>query len=71
MPGPKGRGRATPSQAGRRDGLPGVCNEQVLAAKAKVCSELGRNVERSAEMSDPLDGICIVQITSKGNRLQH
>lgn len=29
---------------------PGVCNEQVLSAKAKVCSELGGNVEKAAEM---------------------
>lgn len=32
---------------------PGVCNEHVPPAKAKRCSELGRNVERSAEMTGP------------------
>jgi hypothetical protein len=53
MPGPQGRGRVTPSQAGSRDWLPGVCNEQGPAAKAKACSELHGNVERSAEMTGP------------------
>ena len=35
------------------DTLPGVCNEQVSPAKAKVCSGLNRNVESAAEMTAP------------------
>ena len=33
---------------------PGMCREQVPPAQAKVCSELHGNMERSAEMTDPL-----------------
>lgn len=33
--------------------LPGVRNEHGPTAEAKMCSELGRNVERSAEMTGP------------------
>mgnify|MGYP001608589095 CR=1 FL=1 len=42
--------------------LPGVCNEQVLPPKGKVCSELHRNVESTAEMTVPAP-------TGAGNRL--
>lgn len=50
--------------------ISGVRNEQVPAAKAKVCSELHRNMQRRAEMSRPL----VVQVpqvvtTCKGLRL--
>ncbi len=31
----------------------GVCNEHVQPAEAKMCSELYRNVERLAEMTNP------------------
>ncbi len=54
MPGPQGRGRAIPSQAGTSPGVPGVCNEQVPGAKAKVCSEPYGNVGSAAEMPAPL-----------------
>lgn len=53
MPGPKGCGRVTPSQAGGPDRLLGVCNEQGPTAKAKACSELHGNMQRSAEMTGP------------------
>ena len=53
MPGPKGCGRAIPSQAGGRERPLGVCNEQGPAPKGKVCSELHGNMQRSAEMTDP------------------
>jgi hypothetical protein len=55
MPGPVGRGRAIPSQAGEGDSFPGACNEQGPTAKAKVCSGLHGNMQRSAEMTDPVD----------------
>jgi len=44
-------GRATPSQASR-DKLLGVCNEHVLSSEEKICSELYRNVEKLAEMTN-------------------
>lgn len=34
---------------------PGVRNEHVPTPKGKMCSELGRNAERSAEMTGPVD----------------
>ena len=49
----KRRGRVTPNQAGAMTAL-GVRREQVPTAKAKICSELGRNVERLAEMTSQL-----------------
>ena len=61
MPGPKGRGRVTPSQAGRK--LPGVCREHVPPAKAKICSELHGNMQRSAETTDPVYSIRQQRIT--------
>lgn len=39
-----------------RDTAPGVCNEHGPAPKGKMCSELGGNVERSAEMTGPSVG---------------
>jgi hypothetical protein len=44
------RGRVTPNQA-RAHAL-GVRREQVPTAKAKICSELHRNMQKSAEMTD-------------------
>ena len=32
----------------------GVCNEQVPPPEGKVCSELCRNAERLAEMTNPI-----------------
>lgn len=52
MPGRKVR-KDNPEPS-RGSNAPGVCNEQVSPAKAKVCSELGRNAERSAETSGPV-----------------
>ena len=34
--------------------VPGVCNEQVLSPKGKVCSELHGNMQSAAEMTVPL-----------------
>jgi hypothetical protein len=33
--------------------LPGVCNEHVPSAEAKMCSGLHRNMQRLAEMTSP------------------
>lgn len=43
----------------KQDESPGVCNEHVPLAEAKMCSELHRNVERSAEMPDPKQVVII------------
>jgi hypothetical protein len=43
-------GRATPSQAGEKS--LGVCNEHVPPSEEKICSELYRNVEKLAEMTN-------------------
>ena len=37
----------------RSFGYEGVCNEQMAAPKGMVCSDLGRDVERAAEMTAP------------------
>jgi hypothetical protein len=63
MPGLEGRGRAIPSQAGRSDNLPGVCNEQGPTAKAKVCSELYGNIEKPAEMTGSVETYSSVKTT--------
>jgi hypothetical protein len=44
--------RAIPSQAKEPTSSLGVCNEQVLPTKVKMCSELYRDVERLAEMTN-------------------
>ena len=52
MPGPKGRGRTIPSQAGEKS--LGVCNEQVQPPKGMVCSELHGNMQNLAETAKSL-----------------
>ena len=54
MPGPQGRGRIIPSQAGDWQSL-GVCNEHGLPPKGMMCSGLHGNMQRPAEMIGPLD----------------
>ena len=47
------RGRTIPNQAGLQS--PGVRNEHVPPAEAKMCSELHGNMQRPAEMTGPDD----------------
>src|SRR6516164_8028916 len=53
MPGAQARGRTIPNQAGLQS--PGVRNEHVPPAEAKMCSELHGNMQRPAEMTGPDD----------------
>ena len=51
---PARKGAEGQSRAKQAERL-GVCNEHVPQAEAKICSGLGRNVERLAEMTSPFD----------------
>ena len=55
-------GRATPNQAGVK--TPGVRREQVPTAKAKICSELHRNMQTLAEMTKA-NVICVLKKISR------
>lgn len=54
MPGPKMGTEGQPRAKQEIEIFLGVCNEQVLSAEAKICSVLHRNMQRLAEMTNPV-----------------